>query len=323
MGARGKTAQEMRDVLKLPDDKKEVAAKFKDLLSKLEGRESVAILSLANRIYVNNKFKLVPEYNQMVKDSFKAEAEAISANNPKITASIVNKWVDTQTSGKIRDLVMPSDVANLVLVILNAIYFKGQWQKKFNTEQTKSDFHISDQKSVPVQMMSLVRPFGVSYDRELGANVIELPYRNSNLSMVIFLPDKVDGLPELEKKMVGFTPKLININVHLRLPKFKIEFSARLEQVLIAMGIQDAFKTSADFNDLVANSGAHVGGVVHKAFLEVNEEGSEAAAATAVVFRYKSIRSPPMDFNVNHPFAYVIRDAENIYFQGHFVNPEL
>jgi len=107
------------------------------------------------------------------------------------------------------------------------------------------------------------------------------------------------------------------------------------------MGIQDAFKTSADFNDLVANSGAHVGGVVHKAFLEVNEEGSEAAAATgmysmclfynynmfyilaAVVFRYKSIRSPPMDFNVNHPFAYVIRDAENIYFQGHFVNPEL
>ncbi|EDX05671.1 GD21672 [Drosophila simulans] len=152
MGARAKTAQEMRDVLKLPDDKKEVAAKFKDLLI----RASTGLQS--------------------------------------------------------------------------------------------------------------------------GAKFIELAYRNSNLSMVIYLPDKAHGLAELEKNMVGFTPKLININVHLRLPKFKIEFFAHLESVLIAMGIQDAFRTSGDFNDLIANSG----GVVNEAFLEVNEEGSEAAAATGM-----------------------------------------
>ncbi|EDW52103.1 GM13118 [Drosophila sechellia] len=125
MGARAKTAEEMRNVLKLPDDKKEVAAKYKDLLSKIEGREKVATLSLANRIYVNDRFTLIPKYNQMVKDSFKAEAETISVVDLKKAVSIVNNWVDNQTRGKIRDLVSINAMSDMVVIVLNAIYFKG------------------------------------------------------------------------------------------------------------------------------------------------------------------------------------------------------
>ncbi|EDX04201.1 serine protease inhibitor 42Dd [Drosophila simulans] len=324
MGAREKTAEEMRNVLKLPDDKKEVAAKYKDLLSKIEGREKVATLSLANRIYVNDKFKLVPKYNQMVKDSFKAEAETISVVDPNRAASIINNWVDNQTRGKIRDLVSANALSDMVVVVLNAIFFKGQWEYKFNPKLTKKMiFHVSDQKSVPVEMMSQIELFSAAHDRELGAKIIELPYRNSSLSMLIFLPDKVDGLPELEKKIVGFTPKLSKMDVTLRLPKFKIEFSTQLNRVLKAMGIQDAFKKLADFSDLVEDSKVYVSKVIHKAFIEVNEEGAEAAAATALLtVRYSKPRpSSQMVFNADHPFAYVIRDGETIYFQGHYVSP--
>lgn len=242
MGARAKTAQEMRNVLKLPDDKKEVAAKYKDLLSKLEGREKVATLSLANRIYVNKKFQLVPSYNQMVKDSFMAEAEAIDIVDPNKAASIINNWVDNQTRGKIKDLVSSNDMSKMELIVLNAIYFKGQWEYKFNPKLTKKrNFRVSDQKSVPVEMMSLFQSFRAAHDSELGAKIIELPYRNSSLSMLIFLPDQVDGLSELEKKIVGFKPKLSKMDVTLRLPKFKIEFFAQLNKVLVAVSIHRLF----------------------------------------------------------------------------------
>lgn len=242
MGARSKTAQEMRNVLKLPDDKKEVAAKYKDLLSKLEGREKVATLSLANRIYVNKKFQLVPSYNQMVKDSFMAEAEAIDIVDPNKAASIINNWVDNQTRGKIKDLVSSNDMSKMELIVLNAIYFKGQWEYKFNPKLTKKrNFRVSDQKSVPVEMMSLFQSFRAAHDSELGAKIIELPYRNSSLSMLIFLPDQVDGLSELEKKIVGFKPKLSKMDVTLRLPKFKIEFFAQLNKVLVAVSSHRLF----------------------------------------------------------------------------------
>ncbi|KAH8352071.1 hypothetical protein KR084_001780 [Drosophila pseudotakahashii] len=327
MGAEGKTAQEMRNVLKLSADKKEVARKYKDFMANLEGREKVAILELANRIYVNDRFSLVPEFNQVVKDSFKAEAEAISVTDPKKAASIIHKWVQQQTRNRIKSIVEEEDInPDLIAVLLNAIYFKGQWQYQFNTSNTKkADFRTADKKLVPVQMMSLSGTFRASYRSDLDAKVIELPYRNSSLSMVIFLPNKVDGLPELEKKIAGFTGLLQKQNVNLKLPKFKIEFKALLNDILKKMGIVDAFSRNADFSGLV-KARAEISKVIQKAFIEVNEEGAEAAAVTGIflVMTFKCATCgppPPMEFNADHPFAYVIRDQKTIYFQGHFVKP--
>jgi len=238
MAAGGKTAQEMRSVLKLPADKKEVARKYKQFLTSLEGREKVAILDIANRIYVTNGFTIVPEFNQVVKGSFKAEAEAISISDPSKAASIVNKWVNDQTRSRIKTIVTDKDItSDLVMILLNAIYFKGQWQYEFDPKKTKqSDFRTVDKKTVPVQMMSLSGAFKAGYSHDLDAKVIELPYRNSSLSMVIFLPEKLDGLQELDQKIAGFSIEFPERNVHLKLPKFKIEFSSELKGILATVG---------------------------------------------------------------------------------------
>ncbi|XP_017011260.2 serine protease inhibitor 42Dd-like [Drosophila takahashii] len=321
MGAEGRTAQEMRNTLKLSEDKKEVARKYKKLLSNLEGREKVAILKLANRIYVADSYRLVPEYNQAVKDSFKAQAETISLKSPESASLTVNKWVTDQTNGKIKDLVTPADFkGDLVAMLLNAIYFKGQWEHKFNPKHTKvTDFYITDQKRVPVQMMKVSGVFQAAYVRSLDAQVIYLPYQNSSLYMVVFLPKKNDGLTELEKKIADYSEPIPPREVNLKLPKFKIEFTAELKDILRTMGIRDAFSGNANLKSLV-NGQVNIDKVRQKAFIEVNEEGAEAAAATVAILTSKRA-TRPLEFVVNHPFAYVIRDNENIYFQGHVVNP--
>ncbi|XP_017016119.2 serine protease inhibitor 42Dd-like [Drosophila takahashii] len=324
MASGGKTAQEMRDVLKLPADKKEVARKYKDFLTNLEGREKVAILELANRIYVNDRYSLLPEFNKVVKDSFKAEAEAISVKDPQKAVSIINKWVKEQTRNRIKSIAEEKDInPDLTVVLLNAIYFKGQWQEQFNSSNTKkADFRTADKKIVPVQMMSHFGKFRANYIPKLDAKVIELPYRNSSLSMVIFLPEKVDGLPELEKKIADF-PAYIPViqEVDLKLPKFKIEFKALLNDILEKMGIVAAFTDKADFSGLVQIP-TKISKVIQKAFIEVNEEGAEAAAVTGVIGSITLIARPrPLVFNADHPFAYIIRDEKTIYFQGHFVKP--
>nr|XP_016946053.2 serine protease inhibitor 42Dd-like isoform X1 [Drosophila suzukii] len=324
MAAGGKTAQEMRNVLKHSTDKKAVARKYKEFLTKLEGREKVAILDLANRLFVNDLYTLVPEFNQVVKDSFKAEAQAISLTDSEKAASIVNKWVNDQTRSRIKTVVEGYDMSSsLIMVLVNAIYFKGQWQYEFDPKNTKvADFRSADKKTDPVQMMSLVGTLRVGLIPDLDAKVIELPYRNSSLSMVIFLPEKDDGLPKLEQKIAGFSQKLKSRAVNLRLPKFKIEFSSELKEILATMGIRDAFARSADFGGLVKASGASISKVTHKAFIEVNEEGAEAAAVTGAGIGTRCPTCNAFRFNADHPFAYVIRDEDTIYFQGHFVKPE-
>ncbi|XP_037712021.1 serine protease inhibitor 42Dd-like [Drosophila subpulchrella] len=329
IGAGGKTAQEMRSVLKLPEHKAAVHHKYWEFLTSLEGRERVAILVIANRIYVNRHFTINPLFNEVVKWTFNAEAKAINVYDPNRAASIINDWVNDQTSSRIKTIVSDKDItSDLVMILLNAIYFKGQWQYEFDPKRTKqADFRTADKKTVPVQMMSLSGAFKAGYIINLGAKVIELPYRNSSLSMVIFLPEKVDGLAELERKIAGFSRRLPKVNVNLKLPKFKIELTSELGDILQKMGIRDAFKPTADFKGLVGPraSGVRISQVRHKAFIEVNEEGAEAAAVTAV----KMVRQcmgcgplPPFQFNADHPFAYIIRDKDTIYFQGHFVKPE-
>ncbi|KAI8043145.1 serine protease inhibitor 42Dd-like [Drosophila gunungcola] len=324
MAAEGNTATELRKVLKLPADKKEVSKKYKELLTVLEGREKVANLALANRLYVNNNFQLVPEYNQMVRDSFKAEAEAISMANPNNAASIINKWVNDQTRGKIKNIVSSDTITpDLVVVLLNAIYFKGQWKYKFNPEYTrKADFQVTTKNRLPVEMMLQTDEFRAANLKSLDAKVIELPYRNSSLSMLIFLPNKVDGLQELESKIADFSGPLKKMRVMLVLPKFKIEFSADLVKFLKTMGIREAFSSSAKLGGLVKKLAVKIDKVFQKAFIEVNEDGAEAAAVTVGTVVPMSVApSPDMKFIANHPFAYVIRDEKTIYFQGHFVKP--
>ncbi|KAH8245150.1 hypothetical protein KR032_005550, partial [Drosophila birchii] len=323
MGAEGKTADELQTVLKLPKDKKQVTRKYKELISELQRREKDVILELANRIYINNNYSLVPEYNEVMRDSFQAEAVPISLSNPNKAADIVNQWVSDQTHGKIRSIVSEMDMnSGLRTLLLNAIYFKGQWEKQFKEEFTwENSFHVSNTEEISVQMMGQTNSFKAAYLLDLDAKVIELPYRNSSLSMLIFLPNKIDGLSQLEDKIIGFSRRLYEQDVSIRLPKFKIEFEEDLTDILQKLGIQDAFGSGANFDGLVLGSSTYIEQVFHKAFVEVNEGGAEAAAVTQIRMMQQSQIPRVMDFICDHPFAYIIRDGETVLFQGHVIKP--
>ncbi|KAH8253176.1 hypothetical protein KR032_004037, partial [Drosophila birchii] len=323
MGAGGSTAQEMQNALKLPSgNKQEVANRYKALLASLPGQEGGPTLKLANRIYVNDRYTLSPDYNQVVQEAFQAKAELISLANGPAAAAGINQWVLGQTDGKIKNMIDPSSMTSDVMaVLLNAIYFRGQWESGFDPQRTRStDFHVTPEKTVSVPMMSQLGNFKTNYFRDLGARVIELPYRNSNLSMFIFLPNEVEGLSALEEKIIGFSRPLILKEVLVALPRFKIEFHDELKETLEKLGVRELFSDGADLSGLFADKSAgKLSQVAHKAYLEVNEEGAEAAAATSAVITNRSGFS--MSFIADHPFAFVIRDADTIYFQGRVVNP--
>lgn len=187
---------------------------------------------------MNDQYALSPDYNQVVREAFQAEAELISLANGPAAAEGINQWVLGQTDGKIKNMIAPSSMTpDVKAVLVNAIYFKGQWESRFDPERTKSsDFQISPDKSVQVPMMMQMGNFRANYFRDLDAQVIELPYQNSNLSMTIFLPREVGGLSALEEKIVGFARPLDLKEVYVKLPRFKIEFRDELKETLEKVG---------------------------------------------------------------------------------------
>ncbi|KAI8043342.1 hypothetical protein M5D96_004671 [Drosophila gunungcola] len=321
MGAGGKTAQELRKILKPPPNESQVAPRFKDILTNLEVNENEVIL--ANRIYVNDEYQLVSGYNELVKDSFKAEAQTINLKNSDNAASVVNKWAIEVSSGRIRNIVSPNDMKpDLKVALLSAIYFKPEWLYKFNPKDTYiADFHVTAQKRIPVEMMRMSGNFGVKITFRLNAQYIYLPLRNSNLTMVIFLPLEVDGLEKVEKRISTYFFRTIHKEyVDLRLPKFKIEFSADVKNILGKMGIRDAFESSADLSGLVKPSKAPINKVFQKASFEVDEEGDDEDTPPIEEYN-KCAGCGQWEFIAEHPFAYLIRDQHTTYIQGHVVNP--
>ncbi|KAH8317727.1 hypothetical protein KR074_008024, partial [Drosophila pseudoananassae] len=350
MGAKGNTAKELKTVLKLPRDRNEVAKKYREFFTNLQGREKDAILKLANRIYVNDRLRLVPEYNKIVGDSFKAVAVPINMANPELAAATINSWVSKHTGNKITEIVFARFInAGKRAILVNAMYFKGVWQYEFVKELTrKEDFHTSANQKLEVDMMYLEGSFMADEFPELDAKVLELPYRNSSLFMQIFLPNRMDGLSKLESQIGGFSRHLREQDVYVKIPKFKIEFFKSLTELLPKLGINEPF-SGANLSGLVEGN-LRINVAVQKGFVEVNEEGAEAAVLTGnyiskisdifyiclfVIFSMQLQASyfleicmdcrdegpRPMIFTADHPFAFLIRDRETIFFQGHFVKP--
>jgi len=248
-------------------------------------------------------------------------------------AAIINKWVAEKTNNKITQIVSAEDVSRLTrLVLVNAIYFKGDWLTKFDINDTRDhDFHISPTESVKVKMMhmkSIKLFYGVS--SELNAEAIELPYTGENLSMVILLPDTGTTLSQLEEKLtsddLAFVKEKFSMSleeVKLWLPRFSLDEKLDLAEVLKRMGMRGLFTAGvADLSGLDGSKDLFVTKALHRAVVEVNEEGTEAAAATAVVMEN---RSQPREkiFYANHPFLFFIQDkaTRSILFLGRLVKP--
>jgi len=333
-GAAGATEKQLVETLGLPADRAARAQAVRASRKRLDEARarSGVTLDIANRVWSQKSFPLLPAFTSGLEDTFGAGmVEADFAAAPDKVRREINGWVEQQTRDRIRDLLPPGLLTrDARMVLVNAIYFYGLWSSPFPAAATKDEpFHLADggQATVPLMFQRLKR---AAY-AELGdVQVCEIPYRGDELVMTVILP-KAGGLPALEAriKAEGLAPFLAALRreeVNVRLPRFKLESQFSLAETLAKLGIRDAFNAgAADFSGMTGGRDLYVSAVVHKAFVDVNEKGTEAAAATAVVMERTSIAVPrePRDFRADRPFIFALRDRTSgeILFLGRLARP--
>ena len=258
------------------------------------------------------------------------------ASQPEIARNTINRWVEDKTNDKIKDLLPAGSITHdTKLVITNAIYFKGTWVKQFAKDETKADkFFVSPGNSVDVQMMQRTdQDATFNYAETGGLQVLEMPYTHSSgkeLSMVVILPEENESLASAEGSLSGnglsdLKSRLSSQRVMVYFPKFKMETDYSLAGDLKAMGMPLAFSDNADFSGMDGTRNLVISDIVHKAYIDVNEEGTEAAAATGGIFTSKAIfqEQPVPVFRADHPFIFFIQDRDTgaILFMGRVMNP--
>jgi serpin B len=333
-GARGQTAQEMANTLHVARffPPSTLHAAYAHLLRgwKGEGQKRKYQLSVANALWGQKGFGFLSEFLDLTRKDYGAGlVEVDFANNTELARKTINDWVERQTQDKIKELFrkgMLDDSTRLVLT--NAIYFKGDWAVQFLPSNTVAkEFHMMTERQVKMPFMHRTGAYRYLDNDSLQA--LDLPYEGKDLSMIVFLPRKVEGLSALEKslsrdRLQEWLGKMHEQNVAVALPKFKLTTEFTLNKVLAAMGMPTAFTRGADFTGM-NGSGPRLflSVVVHKAFVEVNEEGTVAAAGTGVGVKAVSAPRPPAEFRADHPFLFLIRDnrSGSILFIGRVSNP--
>ncbi|CAN7937668.1 unnamed protein product [Ixodes hexagonus] len=323
-GARHHTAEQIERTMHL---KGATAHKyFADILPKIEGYAPNVTLQLANRLYSDELIRVLPAYTSLLAESYKTTMKSVDFQNHwDASRRQINAWVQEVTRSRIKDLFPEGSMDTFTaLVIVNAIYFKGPWNSPFDPEDTHTEkFHETEERSKTVNMMHKEAKFRMNNCNVHNVSVLEIPYKGKNTSMVILLPKKIDGLSALEKMLTPSALKeILNGLVHkttvvLSLPSFKLEQTTNLKKTLQAMGIHDLFLKQSDLSGISDRKNLRVSTAVHKAFVEVNEEGTEAAAASDFIVEQLSAAILP-SFTVDHPFLFVIRsrDPDIILFMG-------
>lgn len=335
-GARGETEKEMARTLHftLPQDRLHPA--FNRLELELANRGKVPQgegrgfqLHIANSIWGQQGYRFLPEFLDILAQHYGAGLMLLDfARDPEAARRVINKWVSDQTKGRIPELIPPDAIDALTrLVLTNAIYFNAAWAEPFEKELTKDGtFHLLDGRKVTVPMMHKTTNLG--YAEGEGYQLVEIPYEGHELAMVVLLPaegkfEAFEGSlnPERLQEILG---EISYRQVALTLPRFRFESYFRLAETLKAMGMQTAFiPYQADFSGMDGTRDLYIGDVLHKAFVSVDEEGTEAAAATAVIIKIVALPEPPVEVIVDRPFIFFIRDLRTgaIVFFGRVLNP--
>ncbi|VEN59284.1 unnamed protein product [Callosobruchus maculatus] len=289
-GSKGETQQALGKVLAVPG-LTESAKGYEDVMKSLNSVKNVTLL-IANKIYIQNRYAFQDGFASIISKNFLSEVGALDFGKSQDAAKAINTWVEGKTNNRIKDLIKPEDLDKQTrLVLVNAIYFKGTWKTPFDEKLTRSEkFYLNDNDLIDVQMMHLTTHLFYKKDENLDAKVLELPYSNKDLSMIIILPNKRNGIAELEKKLDNVDLSTITENMHkpevrVSLPKFKIEATIDLNNPLTDMGLGAIFSDKADLSGIIKSAEPlQVSKVIQKAFIEVTEGGTEAAAATAAIF---------------------------------------
>ena len=330
-GARGQTAAQMAKALHFDLDAPRLHAAFADLRSTLgaAGKSAGCELVVANALWAQQDCGLLKELLALTRAAYGAAAQEVDFKAAEKARQTINAWVEKETRGKIQDLIPPDVLdAMTVLVLTNAIYFKGAWAMPFDERGTEdAPFTLLSGEKVTVPMMRRTEEFG--YLKGEGFQALEMRYRGGAFSMFVFLPAKTDGLPEFEKslaadKLAAWMGGTSVKEVAVSLPQFKLTSAFRLDEALKALGLGDPFGVGADFSGMNGRKDLFIGAVLHKAFVDVNEAGTEAAAATAVEMKKSEPMGPPPVFRADHPFLFLIRHnpSGSILFLGRLVNPK-
>ena len=324
-GARGKTANEMRSVLGFRPLRFNVHNSFRTTLTLLNSANGQYTLAVANRLFARDGFSIRRRFVNLVTRKYLAGLDELDfAGNPSGAAAFINHWVEQNTNNKIRNIVNANAVRNALLILANAIYFKGFWDKPFDPKYTRpGTFHVSSSQTKTVNMMHMTAKFAYSDNRYLNCKILALPYKGERLAMYVLLPKQKTGLASLERKINfnSVTSALADLQkqkIAVVFPKFEMTLKIVLKDILMAMGMKRAFN-SMDFSGIAKGGVLSVEEVIHKAFIKVDEKGTEAAAATAVIM----VTSMPTMFVADHPFLFLIRDnlTGSILFLGRLVNP--
>ncbi|XP_041468999.1 leukocyte elastase inhibitor A-like isoform X2 [Lytechinus variegatus] len=337
LGARGDTASQIANVFRFNQaDLRQLHGTFKELNSLLYKPDSGYKLHAANKLYGKSGYNFVRSFLEGTASYYGAAIEAVDDFADPTTTKSINDWVSKQTEGKIKDLIAPGVLDALTrLVLVNAIYFNGAWESKFLPGNTSQDsFKVLDERRiVQMNVMFQMGKFNLAKDKSNDCLVLELPYRGQSLSLLIALPNKDDGLDKLEsnlstKTFQSWDKGLQSTLVHVMLPKFKLEAEFQLADTLKVMGMPDAFdKDRANFEGIAGDKDLYISAVIHKAFVDVNEEGSEAAAATAVMVMLgcsmPAKPKKPILFRADHPFLFIIRHrlTKSVIFMGRMMDP--
>lgn len=336
-GAGGHTEREMASVLHFnrDQDTHEGFSTLLDLLNSTGDRNGYS-LSTANRLWGAKGYEFEDAFVRLTEDKYRAELETLNFGQPEQARKTINGWVEKQTREKIVDLI-PSGILqpDTRLVLTNAIYFEGGWSSEFSEKATKkAPFHLTATDTINVLTMEQREDF--PYTEDADVQVLSMPYRGHELSMVVVLPKKIEGLAGLEGKLTndrfaGWMKKLRGDRpVITYLPKFKMRSQFMLSGALKSMGMTSAFSDNADFSAMSKSEDLMISEVIHQAFIDVDEKGTEAAAATAVLAMptaalFERKEPPkPIIFRADHPFLFVIRDNRTgaVLFVGRMQRPE-
>ena len=328
-GSGGETRKQFEEVLHLPKKGNEIHKAFAMLSNMMEcaGDKKECSMDIANRLWGAKGYKFLEPFLEVTEKFYKAKLTQLDFSEPNKARNRINTWVEGETNEKIKDLIPEGILTpDTKLVLTNAIYFKGFWEQRFKKDLTKDgEFKVSKDKKVTVPLMTQKHDY--KYKDFGDLKVLEMPYKGKNFSMIVLLPKEAGGIKKLEESVTmenleKWTSNLMLEEVIVYFPRFKMSSNFELSEVLKALGLTQAFSRDADFSRMTGTKELFISAVLHKGYVDVNEKGTEAAAATAVVMKPKGI---PMkiEFRADHPFIFLIREntTGSIMFMGRVMDP--
>jgi serine protease inhibitor len=324
-GANGATRDAMLEALRVNGLTSEIINNsYKNLTEALLNIDKRVLISIANSVWAEKNFEVKIPFKNALTDYYNADAKSFDINDP-LAYKDINTWIENKTNGLIKDMLDKLN-DNTVMLLVNAIYFKGKWKSQFDKEKTsEKTFYKNDGMTTEVPMMKQVSDFKI-FSGE-GFMLAEFPYGQGNFVMDVLLPDEQDGTSSLisvlnENSFQGYLDQMAERETDLTFPRFKYGFKKQLKEILTDMGMGIAFSDNADFSN-ISDLTLLINEVIHQAFIETNEEGTEAAAATVVDVGTTSMPPSPVILNIDHPFIYLIRETStnSILFMGKIADP--